>query len=135
MNQRDSLGYSWWGHPDKGSEDMEQLRTHRKGIHGSTVRLNWIMGKWIRQRLLGKITDFPLAFMEEFGRAGRHQGIKHSAGWKDTGAGSSASRLRWGLLGSVEAQDAPFRAWCIPAVSSASPSCQGASSADLGLLI
>ena len=25
--------------------------------------------------------------MEEFGRAGRHQAIKHLAGWKDMGAG------------------------------------------------
>ena len=70
-----------------------------------------------------------LAFMEEFGRAGRHQAIKHSAGWKDTGPGFLCLEVEVGVAWMcVEAQDSSRPAWC-------SPSCQGFSSADLGLLI
>ena len=91
MNQRDS-----WLQLGEGIQTrvVRMWRTHRKRTHGLHGEAELDNGKWIRQRLLGKITAFPLAFMEEFGRAGRHQAIKHSAGWKDTRAGL---RLRWGF--------------------------------------
>ena len=53
------LDTAGWGHPDKGSEDMEQLRTHRKGIHGLHGKAELDNGKWIRQRLLGEYYRFP----------------------------------------------------------------------------
>lgn len=95
------------------------------------------MGSGLDSVSWGKITDFPLAFMEESGRACRHQGIKHSAGWKDTGAGFLCLEVEVGAAGKcVEAQDAPCQLGaslgCAPLRS---PSCQGASSADLGLMI
>lgn len=59
------LDTAGWGHPDEGSEDMEHLRTHRKGIHGlhglhGKAELD--NGKWIRQRLLGENYRFPSCF-------------------------------------------------------------------------
>ena len=55
------LATAGWGHPDQGGEDMEQLRTHRKGIHGLHGEAELDNGKCIRQHLLGENYRFPMA--------------------------------------------------------------------------